>query len=95
MAAADFLHQENPPTCAGIEPATLGAEGQRQTNHVSTHAAILFYFTLPSEATGGLLSTDFAILRHGQVTKTEPELCPSLSSNIHTTPTEDFEPRKI
>ncbi|GFV71511.1 transposable element Tc1 transposase [Trichonephila clavipes] len=33
MAAVDFLHHENPSTCAGVEPATLGTEGQRQTNH--------------------------------------------------------------
>ncbi|GFX14798.1 hypothetical protein TNCV_1485411 [Trichonephila clavipes] len=25
----DFLHHENPLTCAGIKPVTLGAEGQR------------------------------------------------------------------
>ncbi|GFV70765.1 hypothetical protein TNCV_1946751 [Trichonephila clavipes] len=31
MATVDFLHHENPPTSAGIEPATLGAEGQRHT----------------------------------------------------------------
>ncbi|GFX91546.1 hypothetical protein TNCV_3681321 [Trichonephila clavipes] len=30
MAAADFLHHENPPTWTGDEPATLGAERQRQ-----------------------------------------------------------------
>ncbi|GFT76313.1 hypothetical protein TNCV_564691 [Trichonephila clavipes] len=33
MAAVDFLHHENLSTWAGVEPATLGAEGQRQTNH--------------------------------------------------------------
>ncbi|GFV15851.1 hypothetical protein TNCV_988341 [Trichonephila clavipes] len=33
MATVDFLHHKNPSTWAGIEPATLGAEGQRQTNH--------------------------------------------------------------
>ncbi|GFV96678.1 hypothetical protein TNCV_3387711 [Trichonephila clavipes] len=27
MDAVDFLHHENPPTWAGVEPATLGAEG--------------------------------------------------------------------
>ncbi|GFV34487.1 hypothetical protein TNCV_467011 [Trichonephila clavipes] len=27
MAAIDFLHHENPPTWAGVEPATLSAEG--------------------------------------------------------------------
>ncbi|GFS67849.1 hypothetical protein TNCV_2295141 [Trichonephila clavipes] len=26
MDAVDFLHLENPPTCTGVEPATLGAE---------------------------------------------------------------------
>ncbi|GFV83901.1 hypothetical protein TNCV_1479031 [Trichonephila clavipes] len=29
-AAVNFLHHENSLTMAGIEPATLGAEGQRQ-----------------------------------------------------------------
>ncbi|GFU54557.1 hypothetical protein TNCV_3025091 [Trichonephila clavipes] len=32
MAAVDFLHHDNPSTWAGVEPATLGTEGQRQTN---------------------------------------------------------------
>ncbi|GFV78876.1 hypothetical protein TNCV_4079761 [Trichonephila clavipes] len=27
MATVDFLHQENPPTFADVEPTTLGAEG--------------------------------------------------------------------
>ncbi|GFW20214.1 hypothetical protein TNCV_1855381 [Trichonephila clavipes] len=35
MAAVDFLHHENPPTWAGVEPAALGAEGQRKINHAS------------------------------------------------------------
>ncbi|GFW45445.1 uncharacterized protein TNCV_3243851 [Trichonephila clavipes] len=35
MAAVYFLHRENPPTWAGVEPAALGAEGQRQTNHAT------------------------------------------------------------
>ncbi|GFW99184.1 hypothetical protein TNCV_3009521 [Trichonephila clavipes] len=35
-----FLHHENPPTWAGVEPATLGAEGHRQSNH-ATQAAKL------------------------------------------------------
>ncbi|GFU48987.1 hypothetical protein TNCV_2332841 [Trichonephila clavipes] len=37
MAAVDFLHHENPPTWAGVEPAPLGVESQRQTNHASKH----------------------------------------------------------
>ncbi|GFT32511.1 hypothetical protein TNCV_184161 [Trichonephila clavipes] len=28
MAAVNFLHKENPPTLARVEPATLGAEDQ-------------------------------------------------------------------
>ncbi|GFV47603.1 hypothetical protein TNCV_2081631 [Trichonephila clavipes] len=32
MAAFDFLHHKNPSTFAGVEPSTLGAEDQRQTN---------------------------------------------------------------
>ncbi|GFU79957.1 uncharacterized protein TNCV_578371 [Trichonephila clavipes] len=38
MAAADFLHHENPPTWAWVEPATLGPEEQRQTNHLTQSA---------------------------------------------------------
>ncbi|GFT08497.1 retrovirus-related Pol polyprotein from transposon TNT 1-94 [Trichonephila clavipes] len=33
MAAVDFLHHENPANWAGVEPATLGVEGQRETHH--------------------------------------------------------------
>ncbi|GFU77591.1 hypothetical protein TNCV_3499631 [Trichonephila clavipes] len=36
IAAVDFLHHENPPTWDGVEPATLGAKGQRQTNHANS-----------------------------------------------------------
>ncbi|GFV55116.1 hypothetical protein TNCV_2623371 [Trichonephila clavipes] len=35
MAAVVFQLQENTPTWAGIEPATLGAEGQWQTNQAT------------------------------------------------------------
>ncbi|GFW91524.1 hypothetical protein TNCV_3376871 [Trichonephila clavipes] len=35
MTAVDFLHHENPPTWVGVEPATLGAEGQRQTKYAA------------------------------------------------------------
>ncbi|GFW40162.1 uncharacterized protein TNCV_5118451 [Trichonephila clavipes] len=35
MAVVNFLHLKNPSTWAGVEPATLGTEGQRQTNHVT------------------------------------------------------------
>ncbi|GFV74091.1 hypothetical protein TNCV_4509981 [Trichonephila clavipes] len=37
--AVNFLHHENPPTCAGVEPATLGAECQRKTNHATQPAS--------------------------------------------------------
>ncbi|GFX58484.1 hypothetical protein TNCV_416641 [Trichonephila clavipes] len=37
--SVDFLHHENPPTCAGVEPAILGVEGQQQTNHATQPAA--------------------------------------------------------
>ncbi|GFW56264.1 netrin unc-6 [Trichonephila clavipes] len=42
MAAVDFLHHENPPTWARVEPVTLGTGGQRQTNH-ATQAGPLKY----------------------------------------------------
>ncbi|GFW74074.1 hypothetical protein TNCV_4176211 [Trichonephila clavipes] len=38
MAAVDFLHHENPRTWAGIKPASLGTEGQRQTNYTTQPA---------------------------------------------------------
>ncbi|GFT42271.1 hypothetical protein TNCV_1786011 [Trichonephila clavipes] len=37
---------ENPPTCAGVEPATLGTEGQRQTNYATQPAKALNVETL-------------------------------------------------
>ncbi|GFX97436.1 hypothetical protein TNCV_2839961 [Trichonephila clavipes] len=42
LAAVNFLLHENSSTLAGIEPATLGTEGQRQTNHATqpTHYRI-------------------------------------------------------
>ncbi|GFV21996.1 hypothetical protein TNCV_4526821 [Trichonephila clavipes] len=33
MDAVNFLHHENPPTWAGIEPAILDVQGQRLTNY--------------------------------------------------------------
>ncbi|GFW22553.1 hypothetical protein TNCV_3364651 [Trichonephila clavipes] len=35
MAAVDFLHHDNPPTWAGVEPATLGVADQRQSNYAT------------------------------------------------------------
>ncbi|GFV86043.1 hypothetical protein TNCV_670401 [Trichonephila clavipes] len=40
MTPIDFLHHENPPTWTGVEPGTLSAEGQRQTNHAIQLAKI-------------------------------------------------------
>ncbi|GFV58516.1 hypothetical protein TNCV_1055201 [Trichonephila clavipes] len=44
MAAVDFLHHENPPTWTVIEPATLSAEDQRQTNLATQSADITNYY---------------------------------------------------
>ncbi|GFX46460.1 hypothetical protein TNCV_4548991 [Trichonephila clavipes] len=38
MTAVDFLNHENPPTWDGVEPSTLGAVGQRQTNYATQSA---------------------------------------------------------
>ncbi|GFT41188.1 hypothetical protein TNCV_3403481 [Trichonephila clavipes] len=38
VTAGDFLHHENPPTRAGVQPATLGTDGQRQTNYATQSA---------------------------------------------------------
>ncbi|GFU20851.1 hypothetical protein TNCV_5059721 [Trichonephila clavipes] len=47
MAAVDFLHRENPSTWAGVEPATLGADGQRQTNYVTQSAIVELTIATP------------------------------------------------
>ncbi|GFX94904.1 hypothetical protein TNCV_2379771 [Trichonephila clavipes] len=78
MTAVDFLHHESPPTMAGVEPATLGADGQQQTNYATQTAKAEI------SATRSPLATDLIILNHGQVTRTVPELAPPLPS---TTPT--------
>ncbi|GFU77842.1 hypothetical protein TNCV_1138501 [Trichonephila clavipes] len=38
MYAVNFLHHENPPTWAGIDPATLGLQVQRKTNYATQPA---------------------------------------------------------
>ncbi|GFX09491.1 hypothetical protein TNCV_4698771 [Trichonephila clavipes] len=44
MTTVDFLHYENPPTLAGVEPATLGADGQRKTNYATQSALAEFIY---------------------------------------------------
>ncbi|GFU20251.1 hypothetical protein TNCV_4933321 [Trichonephila clavipes] len=46
MDIVDFLHHENPPIWAGVEPATLGAEGQRQANHATQPVAYLAIYCI-------------------------------------------------
>ncbi|GFX36266.1 transposon Tf2-9 polyprotein [Trichonephila clavipes] len=48
MTTVDFLHHENPPIWAGVEPATLGADGQRQTNYATQSALAEFPHYSPS-----------------------------------------------
>ncbi|GFW17415.1 hypothetical protein TNCV_3240451 [Trichonephila clavipes] len=38
MFAVNILHHENTSTWSGVEPATLGAEGQQQTNYATQSA---------------------------------------------------------
>ncbi|GFT67228.1 uncharacterized protein TNCV_783701 [Trichonephila clavipes] len=40
MDTVDFLHQENPPTWFGVEPANLGEQGQRQTIYATQPVCI-------------------------------------------------------
>ncbi|GFT89068.1 hypothetical protein TNCV_3084841 [Trichonephila clavipes] len=42
MGAVNFLHHENLPTWTGVKHATLGVQGQRQTNY-ATHPATCKY----------------------------------------------------
>ncbi|GFV72763.1 hypothetical protein TNCV_5038421 [Trichonephila clavipes] len=44
MIAVDFMHHKNPPTWAGAEPTTLGAEGR---NFVSTRCRTWYYRKRP------------------------------------------------
>ncbi|GFU46668.1 uncharacterized protein TNCV_1546761 [Trichonephila clavipes] len=52
MAAVDFLNHENPSTWAGVEPATMGAEVQRQTNHAIQPAGQILFPYIFSEKRG-------------------------------------------
>ncbi|GFU37378.1 transposable element Tc1 transposase [Trichonephila clavipes] len=64
MAAVDFLHHENPQTLAGVKPATLGAEGQRQTNHaIQPAASRLSAIKLPHYGKRGSKSSSVAFRR--------------------------------
>ncbi|GFV40700.1 hypothetical protein TNCV_5054801 [Trichonephila clavipes] len=38
MTTVNFLHHEIPPTWARVEPACLGADGQRQSNYATQPA---------------------------------------------------------
>ncbi|GFX91599.1 hypothetical protein TNCV_3681851 [Trichonephila clavipes] len=38
MDTVDFLHHENPPTLAMVEPTNLGVQGERQTNYATQQA---------------------------------------------------------
>ncbi|GFX52675.1 hypothetical protein TNCV_3979781 [Trichonephila clavipes] len=83
-----------PPALDGVEPATLGAEDQRQADHATqiSYFACKFFervrvkLTSHCKTTRGLLAMDLAILNLGQVTRMTPELSPP-SPNYHTTPT--------
>ncbi|GFX37896.1 hypothetical protein TNCV_1823501 [Trichonephila clavipes] len=67
----DFLHHDNPPNCAGVEPATLSAEGQRQTNcaaqpflnllfkNYHTNVVVVFQTVPPEFWTGSLIGLRF------------------------------------
>ncbi|GFV65963.1 general transcription factor II-I repeat domain-containing protein 2 [Trichonephila clavipes] len=46
MTAVDFFRHENPSTLVGVEPATLGADGQRQTNYATQ--SVLAEFKYPA-----------------------------------------------
>ncbi|GFS54644.1 transposable element Tcb1 transposase [Trichonephila clavipes] len=50
--AVDFLHHENPPTWAGVEPTTFGAEGQGQTNYITQPTLQTEYCQLLKEVFG-------------------------------------------
>ncbi|GFX18531.1 hypothetical protein TNCV_3371041 [Trichonephila clavipes] len=46
--AVDFLHHENPPTWAGVEPASLGAEGlaTNQPRHLTVSVSDIDYHAI-------------------------------------------------
>ncbi|GFW29757.1 uncharacterized protein TNCV_3936241 [Trichonephila clavipes] len=70
MAVVDFLHHENPPTWAGVEPATLVADGQRQINY-ATHLAIAeFSFANPTPLAHADTSRD--VLTRGGTSQWRP-----------------------
>ncbi|GFV20027.1 uncharacterized protein TNCV_1154281 [Trichonephila clavipes] len=58
MATVDFLHHENPPTWAGVEPTTLDADGQRQTNYATQSALAEFSYDNTTPLAHADASTD-------------------------------------
>ncbi|GFU88803.1 hypothetical protein TNCV_4444801 [Trichonephila clavipes] len=71
MAGVDFLHHEDPSTWAGVEPATIGAEDQRQNTHATQPAVpqkILPPYLSPPEPENPIPTPD---------TPKEPSLLPA------------------
>ncbi|GFU84985.1 hypothetical protein TNCV_245281 [Trichonephila clavipes] len=56
MAAVDFLHHENPATWTGVETATLGIQGQRQTNYAPASKECTRKIRAPRTAPGNIFS---------------------------------------
>ncbi|GFS69709.1 hypothetical protein TNCV_4052951 [Trichonephila clavipes] len=56
MAAVDFLHHENPATGIGVETATLGIQGQRQTNYAPASKECTRKIRAPRTAPGNIFS---------------------------------------
>ncbi|PRD23816.1 UNVERIFIED_CONTAM: hypothetical protein NCL1_45382 [Trichonephila clavipes] len=89
MAAVNFLHHENPLTWAMVEPATLGVQGQRQTNvplekkNIGCFQENYQIFT--KTATQDLFEMDPEILNLSQVMRMPSDLAPH-SPNFHFTP---------
>ncbi|GFW60787.1 hypothetical protein TNCV_2672081 [Trichonephila clavipes] len=44
MTTVDFLHQENTPTWAGVEPAIMDREGQPKPNQIRHPAGTVVFF---------------------------------------------------
>ncbi|GFX29390.1 hypothetical protein TNCV_3997661 [Trichonephila clavipes] len=61
MTTVDFLHHENPSTWAGVEPTTLGADGQRQANY-ATQSALAEFLILTTHSESRLIAR--ALNRH-------------------------------
>ncbi|GFU69433.1 hypothetical protein TNCV_5123591 [Trichonephila clavipes] len=78
MAAVDFLHQENPPTWAEVETATLGTEDQLEVGE--SHVVVSRWLQMARKWSPGYgINSKQVVLSPGR-RKTAPQLACDLAA---------------